>query len=57
MAIGFGVPRLSSKDFWRMTPRELAAAMRGLFGERAAPPSRADLAELLRRYPDIRKQP
>ena len=26
MQVGFGVMRLSSRDFWGLTPRELAAA-------------------------------
>ncbi len=29
MAFGFGRLRLSSRDFWAMTPRELAAAVEG----------------------------
>jgi uncharacterized phage protein (TIGR02216 family) len=35
-----------------MTPRELAAAMRGLFGEPAAPLDRAAFDDLMRRFPD-----
>jgi uncharacterized phage protein (TIGR02216 family) len=35
-----------------MTPRELAAAMRGLFGEPETPLDRKALEQLLRRYPD-----
>jgi uncharacterized phage protein (TIGR02216 family) len=58
LAIGLGVLRLSPDNFWRMTPRELAAAMRGLFGESAGPPDRATLDELARRFPDtLRKLP
>lgn len=52
LAFGFGVLRLAPEQFWRMTPRELAAAMRGLFGEAEAPLDRAALDDLLRRYPD-----
>jgi uncharacterized phage protein (TIGR02216 family) len=37
-----------------MTPRELAAALRGLFDEPAGPPDRATLDELARRFPDRR---
>jgi uncharacterized phage protein (TIGR02216 family) len=55
MAFGFGVLRLSSRDFWRLTPRELACAVRALLGE-AQPLSRAALNELISRFPD-RKQP
>lgn len=54
MAFGFGVLRLSSNAFWQLTPRELAAAVRALFGE-AAPVSRETLNELLARFPDRKK--
>jgi uncharacterized phage protein (TIGR02216 family) len=54
MAFGFGVLRLSSLDFWRLTPRELAGAVRALLGE-ARPLSRESLNELISRFPD-RKQ-
>lgn len=51
MGFGLGALRLSPRDFWRMTPRELAAAMRG-----PAPPSpaadRAGLAALMAAFPD-----
>lgn len=52
MAIGFGVLRLSSHDFWRLTPREFAAALRALYGEPSAPIDRAALEALAARYPD-----
>ncbi len=52
LAIGLGILRLSPESFWRMTPRELAAAMRGLFGEPEAPFDRSTLEQLARRYPD-----
>jgi uncharacterized phage protein (TIGR02216 family) len=45
------VLRLSSVEFWRLTPRELAAAVRALFGE-AAKVSRESLNELIARFPD-----
>jgi uncharacterized phage protein (TIGR02216 family) len=51
MAFGFGVLRLSSHEFWSLTPRELAGALRGIFGE-AAPVSRTTLNELIARFPD-----
>jgi uncharacterized phage protein (TIGR02216 family) len=51
MAFGLGVLRLSSDDFWRLTPRELASAVRALFGD-ASPLSRASLNELIARFPD-----
>ncbi|MFG1475359.1 rcc01693 family protein [Xanthobacter agilis] len=52
MGLGLGVLRLSPAAFWRMTPRELAAAA-GLHATRVAPPlARADLAALMERFPD-----
>ncbi len=53
MAIGFGLLRLSPKDFWTMTPRELAAAG-GLAAAGADAPSRDELAALAGRFPDRR---
>lgn len=55
MAFGFGVLRLSAGEFWNLTPRELAAASRGTFGE-SLPLARATLDELMTRFPD-RKNP
>lgn len=52
MAIGFGVLRLSPEVFWRMTPREFAAALRGLYGEPGTPMRRDALDELMRKFPD-----
>lgn len=53
-AIGFGlgVLRLSSDEFWRMTPRELALAVEAVAGRRPAPLARATLVELMTRFPD-----
>jgi uncharacterized phage protein (TIGR02216 family) len=53
-AIGFGlgVLRLSPRDFWAMTPRELAAAVRGL-APAAEAPGRGDLDRLMRLFPDM----
>jgi len=55
-AIGFGlgVLRLSPEAFWRMTPRELAFAIRALRGGMSEPLSRASFDELMRRFPDGR---
>jgi uncharacterized phage protein (TIGR02216 family) len=55
MAFGFGVLRLSSQDFWRLTPREMAAAVRAQAGE-ISRVSRGTLNELIARFPD-RKSP
>jgi len=55
-AIGFGlgVLRLSSDEFWRMTPRELALAVEAAAGRPPPPLKRATLTELMTRYPDGR---
>lgn len=52
MGFGFGVLRLSSDAFWRMTPRELAAAIAAVRGPVAAPLARADLDDLMQKFPD-----
>lgn len=52
MAFGLGVLRLSSRDFWLMTPRELFRAVEGVYGVAPGAPSRAVLDELMRRFPD-----
>ena len=52
MAAGFGLLRLSSKDFWAMTPIEFALAVRPFSRRRQAAPGRADLVELMRVFPD-----
>jgi len=51
MAFGFGVLRLSSVEFWQLTPRELASAVRALLGE-AQQFSRDTLDQLIARFPD-----
>jgi uncharacterized phage protein (TIGR02216 family) len=55
-AIGFGlgVLRLSPDAFWRMTPRELAAAIEAVRGPATARLDRAGLQDLMRRFPDER---
>ena len=54
MAAGLGILGLAPRDFWAMTPRELDAALRGRLGHAGEPqlPSRADLANLMRQFPD-----
>jgi uncharacterized phage protein (TIGR02216 family) len=54
MRLGFGVLKLSSKEFWGLTPRELAAAFEALSGNRPAAPDRARLDKLMERFPDGR---
>jgi uncharacterized phage protein (TIGR02216 family) len=56
MAIGFGVLRLSPDAFWRLTPSEFAAALRGLYGDPQAPMRRESLNELIRQFPDGKKK-
>ncbi|WP_374620556.1 rcc01693 family protein [Devosia sp.] len=53
MRFGFGVLRLSSREFWGLSPRELAAAFEARSGgERGVAPGREALAGLMRRFPD-----
>lgn len=52
MRLGFGVLKLSSKEFWGLTPRELAAAFGG--ASRAGAPGRDVLGRLMERFPDGR---
>jgi uncharacterized phage protein (TIGR02216 family) len=51
MGFGLGVLKLSQSAFWGMTPRELGAAITGMFPAEGAP-SRVRLGELMKRYPD-----
>lgn len=53
-AIGFGlgVLKLAPEAFWRMTPRELAHAVRALRGTQAAPLARSELDAMMRAFPD-----
>lgn len=52
MAFGFGILRLSPDVFWRMTPRELAAALRAVHGQTLLPFGRESFDDLLTRFPD-----
>jgi uncharacterized phage protein (TIGR02216 family) len=54
LAFGFGVLRLSSRDLWAMTPRELHAAFEGVFGRSSPAPRLADFAEIMTAHPDER---
>ncbi len=51
MRLGFGVLKLSSKEFWGLTPRELAAAFGGV---RTGAPDRGELGRLMEKFPDGR---
>jgi uncharacterized phage protein (TIGR02216 family) len=48
MHVGLGVLRLSPKEFWNATPREIAAAFDGP----ASQLRRVDFEDLMKRYPD-----
>ncbi len=52
MHAGLGLLRLAPRDFWAMTPRELAAALGAFMPRHAAAPGRAALSEMMRRFPD-----
>ncbi len=52
MAFGLGTLKLPADAFWRMTPRELAGAIRAVRGPVVAPLARTDLDALLRAFPD-----
>jgi len=55
MRAGLGLLRLSSRDFWAMTPRELLAAT-GLDRTGSGALGRADLASLMTRFPDKKEE-
>jgi uncharacterized phage protein (TIGR02216 family) len=52
MTLGLGVLRMPPEQFWRMTPREFAAALRGIRGDLSPPLDRAAFDELRERFPD-----
>jgi uncharacterized phage protein (TIGR02216 family) len=53
MRFGFGVMHLSSRDFWGLTPRELAAAFEARSGRSRGPAIRPeDFSALMARFPD-----
>ena len=54
MRLGFGVLKLSSKEFWGLTPRELAAAFEAVSGVRTTAPDRDRLKTMMERFPDGR---
>ena len=54
MAAGLGSLGIPASEFWRMTPKEIDAALRGRFGSALTPavPSRAELDQLMQLFPD-----
>lgn len=52
MGAGLGLLRLPPDAFWRMTPRELAAAISALLPAPSGPLPRTGLDALMARFPD-----
>ncbi|MGH6922555.1 MAG: phage tail assembly chaperone [Propylenella sp.] len=52
MGFGFGVLRLTPVAFWGMTLKEMAAAMKATLPDFIGGLGKAQLDELMRRYPD-----
>jgi uncharacterized phage protein (TIGR02216 family) len=53
MRFGLGTLRLGPREFWGLSPRELAAAIAGASGRsRPDPPPRAALDRLMAAFPD-----
>jgi len=53
MALGLNLLRLSSRDFWAMTPIELAAAIKPLFAAGGGEPlARGDFELMMQQFPD-----
>ena len=54
MEFGFGVLRLSSEQFWKLTPKELHAAYaaRGRFSLAGQPIDRSAFNDLVKKFPD-----
>jgi uncharacterized phage protein (TIGR02216 family) len=52
MGFGLGLLRLAPDAFWRMTPRELAAAIDAVCGPRSGALDRAGFENLRRQFPD-----
>lgn len=52
IGLGIGVLKLSPHEFWTMTPRELACALRAIGMGGDAPPGRDILDQLMKRFPD-----
>lgn len=57
IGLGLGLLRLSPRDFWSMTPREMAHVLRSLGLDGAAgPPGRRSLEALMALYPDDKEK-
>lgn len=53
MGFGLGTLRLAPEAFWRMTPRELAAACEAVFGTQPQAMDTESFAALRARFPDL----
>jgi len=52
MGLAFGVLHMSPAEFWRLTPRELAAIARATTPQRLPILGRSSLRDLMNRFPD-----
>jgi uncharacterized phage protein (TIGR02216 family) len=52
MGFGIGVLGLGPKEFWGLTPRELAAAFEARSGTRTRPTDRRTFERLMEQFPD-----
>jgi uncharacterized phage protein (TIGR02216 family) len=52
IALGLGLLRLSPRDFWAMTPRELAHVLRAFGAGETDAPSRSHLGAMMAIFPD-----
>lgn len=53
IGLGLGLLRLAPRDFWSMTPREMAHVLRSLgFDDAGGAPGRQGLDALMALYPD-----
>ncbi|GAA3855277.1 phage tail assembly chaperone [[Pseudomonas] carboxydohydrogena] len=57
IGLGLGVLRLSPAQFWAMTPRELAFAIRAARGVVPEPIDRTSLDNLIQKFPDRAEAP
>lgn len=59
MKFGLGALGLAPRDFWRMTPAEFDAAVKGKFGQfdEVVGMSQAKLSALAAKFPDERRAP
>lgn len=55
IALGLGLLRLSSRDFWAMTPLELSHVVRAHSGGIVEAPERSAVETLMQLFPDVNK--